>query len=319
MMKEITLNDAAKLLSENDNFIVLMHKSPDGDAIGCGYGLCMALRKIGKKANPLCGDEIPKIYNYITDNFQIQDFQPEYIVSVDLATENLLSGNALEYAGKIDLCIDHHESNTGFAKYGYVEGKTSSCAEIVKKLIDTMKIEFDRDMANAVFTGMCTDTGCFKYSSVTAATHRIAAELMECGAESSEICRKMFDSKSKQKLELERLVLDSLEFHCNDKVTFVCITKEMMEKSGASSNDTEGIAAVIRSIEGVEAGVMMREKENGEYRISLRTSDRIDASEICKLFGGGGHRAAAGCSITKPLEDAKKDILSLVIKAAENL
>lgn len=314
-MREITLNEASKLLLNNDNFIILMHKSPDGDAVGCGYGLCMSLRSIGKKANALCGDEIPKIYSYITELVQPQDFEPKFIVSVDLASEKLLSGAALEYADKVDLCIDHHASNTGFAKAGYVEGETSSCAEVLKKLLDIMQINIDRSIANAIFTGMCTDTGCFKYSAVTPQTHRTAAELMECGAESAKICHLMFDCKSRAKLELEKMVLDTIEFHCEGKIALLCITKEMVKNSGVSQGETEGIAGISRAIEGVDIGITVREKDNGEYRISVRTNDNIDASEICSQFGGGGHKAAAGCSIIKPFEEVRADILNAAVRA----
>ncbi len=308
-MKEITLEQVADLLFNNDNFLVLMHKSPDGDAVGSAYALCMVLRSIGKKANPFCGDEIPPMYEYFTRYVEPQDFQPEYIISVDLASVGLLSGKAKEYADKVNLCIDHHGSNTGYAEYGYVDGKISSCAEIIKYLLDVMKVDIDKNVANAVFTGICTDTGCFKYSSVSPQTHRVAAELMEAGAESADICHLMFDSKSREKLELERMVLETLEFSERGEIAFIYISLETMEKSGAAQSDTDGIASMPRQIEGVKIGITMKEKDGGEFRFSVRTADDIDASEICKQFGGGGHKAAAGCSIHKEQTAAKEDML----------
>lgn len=316
-MERITLERAAKLLSEKDDILILMHKSPDGDAVGSGYGLAMALRSLGKRADPLCGDEIPKVYSYITDKVPAIGFDPKFIVSVDLATTALLSGSAAGYAGSVDLCIDHHGSNNGYAKEGYVDGKSASCAEIIKKLLDIMQISIDNDMANAIFTGICTDTGCFKFSNVTSDTHRIAAELMDCGADSTEICRLMFDCKSRAKIELEKMVLETMEFSPDGKVAFVCITKDMMEKSGAAQGETEGIAGITKQIEGVKVGITMREKDNGEFRISVRSSEDIDASKICALFGGGGHRAAAGCSIFKEQTEAKKEIMAACIAAVE--
>lgn len=316
-MKAITLEQAAEILLENDDYLVLMHKSPDGDAVGSAYGLCLALRSIGKKAQPLCGDEIPKDYSYITDKFENTDYEPKFIISVDLATTDLLSGSAKDYSDRIDLCIDHHGSNTGYAAQGYVDGKTSSCAEIIKDLLDIMKINISKDMANAVFMGICTDTGCFKYSAVTPKTHRTAADLMECGAESAEICRIMFDSKSRAKLALEKLVLDTLEYHADGQIAMVCITDEIMKKSGAVQGETEGIASIPRQIEGVKIGVTMKEKEGGEYRFSVRTTNEIDASEICSKFGGGGHKAAAGCSICKDFSAAKSDMIAACIAAIE--
>ena len=316
-MKAITLEQTAQFLKEYDKYLILMHKSPDGDTIGCGYGLCMALRSIGKKADVLCGDPVPLIYKYFTDCVSNEGFEPEYIVSVDVATTKLLSGKALEYQDSIDLCIDHHGSNTGFAKYGYVNGKTSSCAEIIKDLLDIMKVDITKDIANAVFTGICTDTGCFKYASVSPETHRAAADLMEKGAQSGYICYMMFDNKSKSKMMLEKMVLDTLEYYCDGQIAFVLTTLGMIEKSGAVESDLDGIASIPRQIEGVKIGITMKEKENGECRFSVRTSEEIDASAICSQFGGGGHKAAAGCSIHKALPDAKKDMLEACIKMLE--
>ncbi len=310
-MKEITLEQAGKWLREHDNYVILMHKSPDGDAVGCAYGLSIALRSIGKKAEPVCGDPVPEMYSYITDGFEHQCFEAECIISVDLATVDLLSGEAREYGKRVDLCIDHHASNTGFAAMGYVEGKAPSCAEIVKKLIEEIQIKITPDIADALFTGLCTDTGCFKYSSVTPETHRIAADLMEYGANSTKICRIMFDSKSRARLDMEKMVLDTLEYHEDGQIALVQITNDIMERSGAVAGDTEGVASIPRQIEGVKIGVTMKEKENGEYRFSVRTSDDIDASVICKRFGGGGHRAASGCSIYADRESAKQKMLAV--------
>ncbi len=314
-MKTITLEDAAKRLLENDNFIVLMHSSPDGDAVGSAYGLCSVLRSIGKKANPLCGDKIPDCYSCVTDGFELEEFDGKFIVSVDLASTSLLNGNAEKYAEKVDLCIDHHFSNTGYAKEGYVDGNASSCAEIIKNLIDVMGLNITKYTANALFTGICTDTGCFKYSSVSPETHRIAADLMEKGAESSRICKIMFDTKTRAKLELEKMVLETLEYFGDGKIAFIQITDEAMKKSGADTGDTEGIASIPCQIKGVKIGITMKEKENGEYRFSVRTDGECDACRICGNFGGGGHKAAAGCSIFKEHDAAKADMISVCTAA----
>ena len=316
-MRELTIEQAASLLKNKDNIIVLMHKSPDGDAVGCAYGLSLALRAIGKKAEPLCGDEIPKDYDFITNIFEHQEFEPEFVVSVDLATTELLSGKAAEFSEKIDLCIDHHASNTGYAKEGYVDGKIASCAEIVMEVIKCFLPDITKEIADALFTGICTDTGCFKYASVSPSTHRAAAELMEYGADSKYICRRIFDTKSKEKLAMERMILDTLIYDSDGKIALVCITKEIMEKSGALQGDTDGIAAIPRQIEGVKIGVTLKEKENGEYRFSVRTGDEIDASSICKNFGGGGHKAAAGCTIFADFETAKEKMLIACRQALE--
>lgn len=316
-MKAITLEQIAEILREHDNYLILMHKSPDGDAVGSAYALCMALRKMGKRVDTLCGDEIPPMYGYFTELAPNEGVEPEFIISVDLATTSLLSGRAADYSDRVDLCIDHHGSNNGYAAVGYVDGKVSSCAEIIKYLFDVMKTDIDKAIADAIFTGICTDTGCFKYSSVSPATHRVAAQLMELGADSAYICHLMFDSKSRGKILLEKMVLDTLEFYCGGALAVVCVTLDMMKSSGAKDCDIDGIASIPRQIEGVKLGVTMREKPGGEYRFSVRSCDEIDASSICKSFGGGGHRAAAGCSINKDKETAKAEMLDVCIRAVE--
>lgn len=311
-MKTITLEECGKYLLDADNIVILMHKSPDGDAVGCGYALAYALRSIGKKAMPICTDPIPKKYSYITDDLTVQEFEPEYIVTVDLADTQLFGDKLIEYKDKVNLCIDHHGSNTGYAEYGIVDAAAGACTQIVKKVIDCMGIPIDKNIANAIFTGIVTDTGCFKYSNATVESYTMAAEMIEYGAESFMINRLMFDTKSRQRLEMERLALSSMKFYRDGKIAVIFIMKEMMEKSGADNSDTEGIAGMPRQIEGVIIGITIREKENGSFKISMRSSGETDVSQICAQFGGGGHKAAAGCSLTGTVEE----IETMVVNAA---
>lgn len=314
---KITLNEAAEILSTQDNILILTHKSPDGDTIGSGCALCMAMRQLGKKANVMCSDKFPEKYDYITKLTVPQDFNAEFIVSVDIADTKLLGDSLSRYADKIDLCIDHHALNTDFAKKSYIEEDAAANAQIIKKLLEAMNVKIDKDIANAIFTGISTDTGCFRYASTSAETHLAAADMINCGADHAMINRIMFETKSKARIMLECLAINSLEFFADDKCALICITKEMFEKSGAEDSDTEGIASVSRQAEGVLVGITMREKDNGIYKISVRTSQDIDASKICRLFGGGGHKAAAGCVIDGGFENAKNKIKEAACSAIE--
>ncbi len=315
-MKKLTSKEAAELLLSYDNVAVLMHRSPDGDTIGCAYALCLALRKLGKKAQPFCSDKIPqKMYSYILDGFEDQTFDIEHVVSVDIADQQLFGDGLERFRDKVELCIDHHGSNTCFAKSGIIVPEAAACAEIVKCIIEDMGVEADSRIADAIFTGITTDTGCFKYVSVTPATMRIAADMIEKGANSGMINRIMFDTKSHARLEAERLALDSMKFYFDNRIAVVFVTKKMLEISGAEESDTEGIASIPRQVEGVLAGITIKEKDNGICRISLRTAENIDASRICTFFGGGGHKAAAGCSIEGTVEQAEAKI----VKAAQSV
>ncbi len=314
---KITLNEVSEILLSQDNILILTHKSPDGDTIGSGYALCMALRQLGKKSNVVCSDDFSEKYNYITKQIEPQDFQPKFIVSVDIADTKLLGDKLSVYADNVDLCIDHHSSNTSFAKKNYVEPNSAATAQIIKNLLEVMNIRIDRHIADAIFTGLSTDTGCFRYPNTTSETHRAAADMIECGADSSVINRIMFDTKSRARIMLERMALDTIMFFAQGKASMILITKGMLEESGAEDSDIDGIAALPRQVEGVLVGVTVREKENNLYKLSVRTTGEIDASKICSLFGGGGHKAAAGCVIDGEYETVKNKIIEAVCASVE--
>ena len=182
-----------------------------------------------------------------------------------------------------------------------------------------MKVNINDITAKALYTGIVTDTGCFKYSSVTAKTHLIAAQLYENDINASEINRIMFDTKSKKLMELERMVLDTAEYHFNDKCMILTVTAEMQEKTGCSGTDLEGIAVISRSVEGVLCGVTIKQTNDDEYKVSMRTYPPLDASAICKRLDGGGHRAAAGATVHGSLAEVKKAILDSVSISMEEV
>ncbi len=313
----ITLESAAKTLLSKDKILILTHRSPDGDTIGSGYALAMALRKLGKNVKVDCTDPFPEKYSYFTDKLEKLEFDEEFVVSVDVADTKLLGEKLSDYADKIDLCIDHHGSNTKYAKEYYVEASAAAAAQVIAKLIRLMNVEFDKDIANAIYTGITTDTGCFRYTNVTAETHRIAADMIDCGAESGMINRLMFETKSRSRLEIERRVMDSIQFYLDGRCAIAYATIDMMKESGAVDNDMEGVSSLPRQIEGVMAGITLREKNNGKFKVSVRTTDELDASAICANFGGGGHKAAAGCMITGTLNEAIEQIIEVVRQALE--
>ena len=313
----ITLESAAKTLLSKDKILILTHRSPDGDTIGSGYALAMALRKLGKSVKVDCTDPFPEKYSYFTDKLEKLEFDEEFVVSVDIADTKLLGEKLSDYADKIDLCIDHHGSNTKYAKEYYVEASAAAAAQVIAKLIRLMNVEFDKDIANAIYTGITTDTGCFRYTNVTAETHRIAADMIDCGAESGMINRLMFETKSRSRLEIERRVMDSIQFYLDGRCAIAYATIDMMKESGAVDNDMEGVSSLPRQIEGVMAGITLREKNNGKFKVSVRTTDELDASAICANFGGGGHKAAAGCMITGTLNEAIEQFIEVVRQALE--
>lgn len=300
----IDLQTVIKRLSEKDNIVILLHQFPDGDTIGCGYSLYFALKKLGKKARVECCDTICERYSYITEKATFEDFEPEFVVAVDVADVKLLGAKANEYK-TIDLCIDHHGSNRGYANETYVDATCAAACEIIYEVAKALVGTIDKQIASALYTGISTDTGCFKFTNTTAKTHRIAADLIDTGIDYGDINRIMFETNSKARLAVESQALNTLKFLCDGKVAIMTITKESRISSGAHDGELEGITSLPRTIEGVVLGITIRERDDVNFcKVSARSHEPIDASEFCANFGGGGHARAAGCEINLPKEQA---------------
>ncbi len=310
--RELTLRQTARFLKKHDNYIILTHASPDGDTLGSAYALYYALNEIGKVAEVICPDVIPQKYDYFARKTDHIDSVNPTVIAVDVADSRLLGALEKEFGKKVDLCIDHHISNTRFAKNLYLDDDAAACAECIFELIGRMRVNLNDITAKAIYTGLATDTGCFKYSTVTEKTLLICASLYEYNIGAAEINRLMFDTKSKKLIELEAMVLNSAEFHFGDKCMLLTVTADMQEQTGCSGTELEGIAVISRSVEGVIAGVTLKQTGENEFKVSLRTYPPLDASAICKALGGGGHKGAAGATVEGTLKEVKAKVLSAV-------
>lgn len=320
MTQYITDKRAADLLRQADNILLLAHQYPDGDTLGSNYALCMALRSMGKRVRVLCGDPIPEKYNYMTESVEMPNFEPEYICALDVADAKLLGPKLqAEYGHRVNLCIDHHSTHAGYANYACVDPTCAAAAMLILRIIRLLGVELTPAMATCIYTGIATDTGCFKYSNADATAHRMAAECMDLGIPYEMINRVNFDMKSRARIELERLALDGMEFYHQGRVAIMTITNDMVKQSNAEENDMEGLPPIPRQIEGVWVGVTLRQKADGNYKISVRTGTHADASAICVLLGGGGHNRAAGCTVEGTREEAKAAILKAVEQALPQL
>lgn len=315
MCNELNLKGVCDYLKAHDDYIILTHISPDGDTLGSAYALALALNSAGKRAFVVCNDAIPSKFEFFTKKAEFPAFDYKTIIAVDVADAKLLGGLYEGYSDKIELTIDHHISNTRYAKNLYLDEKASATAECIFEIINEMGIKITELIATALYTGIATDTGCFKYSNVTPRTHRIAAELFGYGIDAADICRRMFDTKSRACMELEKLVLKTAQYCFDDRCMILTVTKETKEKSGCQPSDLEGIASISRSVEGVKIGVTVKETEIGEYKISLRTYEPFDASAIASKLGGGGHKGAAGCTAKGTLDEVREKIINAVGEA----
>ena len=308
----LTLQETADRLMSVDRILLLAHQYPDGDAIGSCVGLALALQSLGKQARVMCNDVIPDKYSYMTDTLRPDEFEPGFICAVDVADPKLLGPAMQEFAERVDLCIDHHGTNVAYAKETLLDADCAAAAMLIFRLLPVMGVKLTAPIAQCLYTAMATDTGCFKYGNTSAETHRMAAACIDCGIPYEEINRSMFDIKSRARLELERRALQDIRFYYHNRCAVMTITNQMVKESGAGENDLEGLPPLPRQIEGVWAGVTLREKADGSFKISLRTGRHANAADICKVLGGGGHAAAAGCTIALPLNEAIEKIVAVI-------
>ena len=308
----LNLTQAMQRLQQADRILLLCHKNPDGDTIGSAAALYQALRAQGKTAAIACSDPIPDRYDYMQVSAFDGAFEPAYIVAVDVAGLQLFGPGTIEWAEKCDLCIDHHVSHSGYADGLVLDGQAAACAEIIYQLLQEMGAEITPLIADCLYTGVATDTGCFKFANVTPRTHRVAAELMERGARYVRLNELLFESKSRRQLAVEAIILKNIEFYFDGRCAITYLTLDEIAASGALPVDLESVTGIARAIEGVQVGVTMRQQPSGSYKISIRAAEGVDASAVATAFGGGGHRGAAGCEVFGGLENAKQALLDEV-------
>lgn len=308
---KIDVKQAADFLRENDEYLILMHASPDGDTLGCGTALCGALQRLGKKAKAVCPEEIPHKFDYLFNAFKPQDFEPKTVVCVDVADTKLL-GEMKKIGDKAQLCIDHHISNIEYAERTLLDAGSAAACEIIYEVIKELGVAFDKELANSIYTGTATDTGCFKFSNTTPKTHRIAAEMIEYGAEFSDINYAMFDMKAPGRIMLEKAALETIRYFADGHIAVIFAPLSMIDSiDGIDSDDIGALANIPRQIQGVDVGICVKEKKRGVYKVSLRTSEKIDCSIIARKFGGGGHERASGCSFYEgTIEDAAMKVVA---------
>ena len=316
---DFSFKDTIRFLKKHNNYVILTHASPDGDTLGAGYALYYGLKQLGKSAEVICPEVIPSKYEYFLCETDHISRENAVVIAVDVADKRLLGALEQEFGDVVDLCIDHHISNVRYAKALYLDADASATCEIIYELLCALKVKFNDTIAKALYTGISTDTGCFKYSCVTAKTHIIAAKLYDYNIEADDINKIMFDTKSKKLLTLERMVLDTAEYHFDDKCMMITITADMQNQTGCSGTDLEGLTSISRCVEGVLAGVTVKQTGDNTYKASLRTYAPLNASQICKSLGGGGHKNAAGVSLCGELAEVKSKILSAIKQHMEEV
>ena len=307
--------EAAALLLRQNDILILTHKRPDGDTIGCAVGLCQALREQGKRAWVLPNEDATTLFTpYLEGYLAPEDIQPAFVVSVDIAGTNLFTPTGEGWLRQgIDLAIDHHPSQEFFAKETCLDAGRAACGELVYDLIRQWG-PVSREAALPLYVAVSTDTGCFQYSNTTAATHRVAADLMDTGIDAQGANKRHFRTKSLKRLKLESLIVDTMDLHDGGAIAIAAVSLADMARLEATERDAEDIAAFVGQLEGVHTSVTIRELAGGACKLSVRTDATLNATKVCALLGGGGHAAAAGCTVPGTVEEAKAAILAAIRK-----
>ena len=313
----MTTTETAALLRSHDRFLILTHVRPDGDTIGCAAALCAALQNLGKTAYVLENPELTATCAaYVTPYHAPANYVPDYVITTDVASLGLLPDNARPYQHRINLAIDHHPSYEGFATDGScVRSECAAASEIVYEIVRELG-EITPVMATALYCALSTDTGCFVYNNTTANTHRVAAELIDAGCDVQGVNKRHFRTKSRVRIALESAIMSAVEFYDHDRIAVVTVPQALLQQLGATPDDAEEIASMAGVIEGVDCALTVRELASGESKISLRTGSRVNATEVCRMLGGGGHAQAAGATMDCPLAEAKQRALDAIARVA---
>lgn len=292
---DLTPQEAAEFLRSRDNFLIVTHVRPDGDTLGCGAALCRALRGLEKTAVVLPNDRTSAGYApYMVGLWAGEGYEPDTVVTVDLASESMFTDNAERYRGHVDLAIDHHINGGQFALRRCVEASRGACGEIVYEIVSEL-CPLTPEIALALYVALSTDTGCFSLANTTGETHRIASELIAVGIDYRAANKRHFCTKSKRRIAMEGELFSGLDFFDGDRGVFLTITRAMIERLHLDEDDLDNVAALGSQIEGVDCAITLREQEDGGWKASVRTTERINAAVLCAMFGGGGHAEAAGC------------------------
>ena len=323
--RALTHDDVADILCRNKNLLILFHVHPDGDAIGSAFALRAFVEHFGGRAWCVCADELPDRFGFVSDGIQesvkpesIPDgFEYDAVVSVDTASPSQLGALYDTYKDRIDVMIDHHGKGTYYADH-CVDASASACGEVLYRILDTASKRLGEELPIAVcrliYMAVSSDTGCFRYSNVSPDTHMLAASLISRGVDSADINHRLFGIKTLKQMQVEHAGFERMNFHCGGRVAVITFPYDLKTQYGAEDEALETLIDVARCVKGVEvAAVIKQPTSENRFRVSMRSSCDFDVSEVCALYGGGGHVRAAGCSIkAESLADAANMIIEKI-------
>ena len=315
----MTLDEILKQIQKAEKIVILTHESPDGDAVGSSLAMKLIVEKLEKTADVII-PEYSRLFNFLpsaeaimTDS-EIKNY--DLAISVDCATFKRMAKKEYFENAKSTIVIDHHGSNTMYGDLNYVNPASPACCEVLAGMLKYYEIDITKDIGTCLMTGIITDTGGFRHVGITPETFEFTADLIRLGVDVPDIYKRTLNTKTRANFELSKRVMDRMEILEDGKVTFTYMNKKDEEEVGAEPGDHEGLVEIGRDIEGVEVSIFIRQKENEDaYKISMRSGNKVNVSDICFLFGGGGHPRAAGALIQGNVEQVKEKLMKEVRKA----
>lgn len=318
---EIGSKAAYAVLQSLEDVNILIHRSPDGDCIGGGYAIYYILKALGIRSRVCCADPIPPMFDEITQEVTFEDFTPKMRISVDVADRKLFGDLPDEDKdAEILLCIDHHISNTHYAKQLFWNPDSSAACEVLYWMMKENGIPLTREIARCLYVGIATDTGCFQFSNAGADTFAAVSEIKRAYPDLpyARLNRELFVLKSEGRIRLDTRLMQNIRLSGNGQVALIYLPYSWMEELKVSSEEVDGVANLPMQILGVEIGITCKQQSDGSYRVSMRGGEHADVSAVCRHFGGGGHVKASGCSIHEGAPEAVCDLLMQTAEAMLN-
>src|SRR6266403_2088899 len=307
------LNDVLKHIEQRNRFVLTSHARPDGDAIGSALACRQILRAMGKEADVVLRDGVPRIYQplpYARDVVQSENVNGDYEAAIILECDSIQRTRLHGLENKFLINIDHHQSGRPFAQVNWIDPKAVATAEMVYRRARGAGVKISPEIATCLYTAVLTDTGAFMFEGTNEHTFELARELVLAGADPALCARHVYFGHSTAKMRLLGSALSVLQRE--GPLAWIWVTQEQMERFGAKEEDCEGLVNYALSIGDVEVAVFFRELPGGRFRVSMRSKGRPDVARIAEEFGGGGHACASGCSVEGPLHAAVERVLGKI-------
>ncbi len=314
------LSQVVELIEAKRRFAITSHVRPDGDGLGSSLGLYWLLRALDKEPEVIMCDPVPHSYLKLPGAETVrvtpsvdQPYDAVFVIECSDAERPGLAGLAQQFV----VNIDHHATTSLFGQINWIDSTASACGEMIYNLCKSIGVRPTREIAECVYTALVTDTGSFHYSNTSERTFKVASELVRAGVKPAKISQAVFNNYPWSKIELLGQVLATARHDPTGRVAWMRQTLSMQDGAGASDEDGDGFVNYPMSVGGVEAAAFLMETAPGVYRTSLRSKGDVNVARVAELFGGGGHRNAAGCTLRGDWDEAERGVVSLLLEAVE--